>query len=240
MAPDEALSVAVALLRAALFVAAHVGNGPAPATRARRSRATPGVRVSRSWQREICAPMDELSAHASNRRPALKNEGYGVPTPDVVLEVPEVSRATAPPSTACAGRRPVVATTTAGAPFARASWRRTRCARAAWRLGVCGGGLGGAPPREAARGAGAVSRPDDSPRAAARVSSRADPASVARRLRARASGVGPVALRRARRSARGAAGGDAPVASGAAARRDDPGEVPRGRCPSRYTSGCVQ
>ena len=54
---------------------------------------------------------------------------------------------------------------------------------------ACGGGLGGAPRREAARGAGAVSRPDDSPRAAARVSSRADPASVARRLRARASVV---------------------------------------------------
>ena len=33
-APDEALSVAVALLCAALFVAAHVGNGPAPATEA--------------------------------------------------------------------------------------------------------------------------------------------------------------------------------------------------------------
>ena len=35
VAPDEALSVALALLRAALFVAAHVGNGPAPATGAR-------------------------------------------------------------------------------------------------------------------------------------------------------------------------------------------------------------
>ena len=36
--------------------------------------------------------MDELSAHASNQRPALKNEVYRVPTPGVVLEVPEVSR----------------------------------------------------------------------------------------------------------------------------------------------------
>ena len=35
VAPDEVLSVALALLRAALFVAAHVGNGPAPATEAR-------------------------------------------------------------------------------------------------------------------------------------------------------------------------------------------------------------
>ena len=33
--PRKALSVALALLRAALFVAAHVGNGPAPATEAR-------------------------------------------------------------------------------------------------------------------------------------------------------------------------------------------------------------
>ena len=31
-APDEALNVAAALLRAALFVAAHVNDGPAPAT----------------------------------------------------------------------------------------------------------------------------------------------------------------------------------------------------------------
>ena len=78
MAPDEALSVALALLRAALFVDAHVGNGLAPATGARRSHAPRGVRVSRSWWREICAPMDELSAHASNQRPALKNEVYRV------------------------------------------------------------------------------------------------------------------------------------------------------------------
>ena len=36
--------------------------------------------------------MVELSAHASNQRPALKNEVYRVPTPDVVLEALEVSR----------------------------------------------------------------------------------------------------------------------------------------------------
>ena len=40
--------------------------------------------------------MDELSARASNRRPALKNEAYRVSTrpvtPDVVLETPELSR----------------------------------------------------------------------------------------------------------------------------------------------------
>ena len=36
--------------------------------------------------------MVELSAHASNQRPALKNEVYRVPTPGVVLETPEVSR----------------------------------------------------------------------------------------------------------------------------------------------------
>ena len=35
--------------------------------------------------------MDELSAHAF-RRPALKNKDCRVPTPGVVLEVPEVSR----------------------------------------------------------------------------------------------------------------------------------------------------
>ena len=92
LAPDEAPSVALALLRAALFVAAHVGNGPAPATGARRSRAPRGVRVPRSWWREICAPIDELSAHASNRRPALKNADCRVSTPGVVLEAPEASR----------------------------------------------------------------------------------------------------------------------------------------------------
>ena len=36
--------------------------------------------------------MVELSARASNQRPALKNGVQRVPTPDVVLEVPEASR----------------------------------------------------------------------------------------------------------------------------------------------------
>ena len=41
---------------------------------------------------ERSIPRVGLSAHASNRHPALKNEVYRVPAPDVVLEAPEMSR----------------------------------------------------------------------------------------------------------------------------------------------------
>ena len=37
--------------------------------------------------------MVELSAHASNRRPALKNGVYRNPSPDGVTDTPEMSRA---------------------------------------------------------------------------------------------------------------------------------------------------
>ena len=92
VAPDEALSVVLAPRCSSLPTWATARAGHQGTT----NSATPGVRVSRSWWREICAPMDELSAHASNRRPALKNEAYRVSTrpvtPDVVLETPELSR----------------------------------------------------------------------------------------------------------------------------------------------------